>query len=182
MKRADIERLLPTVFRDTLPYPGNPLEDFLAVMEDLHAPAEAILKDIARFFDPYETPDRFVPYLATWVDLERLLYETPYARTPSPWPSGNGRLRELIAAAAYLSEWRGTSKGLLRFLEVATGMTGFGVTENPDGRPFHVHFQLPPGHERYRDLIKRIIEQEKPAYVTYDPSLDPPVTSALNRT
>jgi len=159
MKRADIERLLPAVFRDTLPYPGNPLQDFLAVMEDLHAPAEAILKDIARFFDPYETPDRFVPYLATWVGLERLLYETPYARRPSPWPSGNGRLRELIAAAAYLSEWRGTSKGLLRFLEVATGLTGFGVTENPGQRPFHVRFSMPPGSVRYRDLIKRIIEQ-----------------------
>ncbi len=168
MKRADVERLLPTVFRDTLTYPGNPLGDFLDVMDELHAPTELILKDIARFFDPYETPDRFVPYLATWVDLERLLYETPYARTPSPWPSGTGRLRELIAAAAYLSEWRGTGKGLLRFLEVATGMTGFTVTENPGQRPFHVRFQAPAGSERYRELIQRIIDQEKPAYVTYD--------------
>lgn len=168
MKRAEIERLLPTVFRDTVRYPDNPLADFLDVMEDLHAPTEVILKDIARFFDPYHTPDRFVPYLATWVDLERLLYETAYARTPSPWPSGTGRLRELIAAAAFLSEWRGTSKGLLRFLEVATGLTGFTVVENPDRRPFHVAFHAPATSVRFRGLIQRIIEQEKPAYVTYD--------------
>lgn len=168
MRRAEIERLLPLVFRDTLGYPGNPLGDFLNVMEDQHAPTEVILKDIARFFDPYQTPDRFVPYLATWVDLERLLYETPYARTPAPWPSGTGRLRELIAAAAYLSEWRGTSKGLLRFLEVATGLTGFTVVENPNQRPFHVSFMAPAESVRYRELIQRIIEQEKPAYVTYD--------------
>src|SRR5207245_9434860 len=103
-------------------------------------PAEAILKDIARCFDPYETPDRFVPYLAAWVDLERLLYETPYARRPSPWPSGNGRLRELIAAAAYLSEWRGTSKGLLRFLEVATGMTRIAVTDTSDMGTLQVRY------------------------------------------
>lgn len=168
MKRAEIEQLLPRVFRQTLPYPDNPLGAFLDVMENQHAPSEGILADIARFFDPYRTPDRFVPYLATWVDLERLLFETPYARAPSPWPSGSGRLRELVATAAYLSEWRGTSRGLLRFLEVATGMTGFQVEEHLAGRPFHVRFRAPKDSIRYRGLVQRIIEQEKPAYVTYD--------------
>jgi phage tail-like protein len=168
MNRADIERKLPRVFRQTISYPDNPLGLFLDVMAALHRPSETILQDIARFFDPYRTPGRFVPYLATWVDLERLLYDSPYARMPSPWPSGNGHLRELIAAAAYLSEWRGTAKGVLRFLEVATGLTGFAVQENIEGRPFHVAFRAPAEARRYRDLIVRIIDQEKPAYVTYD--------------
>ena len=38
-------------------------------------------------------------------------------------------LRELIAAAAQLSQWRGTAQGLQRFLETATGIEGFELDE-----------------------------------------------------
>ena len=93
----------------------------------------------------------------------------PSAIAPS---TGLGRLRELTASAATLSRWRGTRKGLLLFLAVATGSTEFDINEQviEDGRvkPFHLHVTAPRHLEGHGDLIRRIIELEKPAYVTYE--------------
>ena len=82
-------------------------------------------------------------------------------------------MRELIAVAAYLSQWRGTLEGLCLFLETATGSLGFEVDEHVENakgmpRPYHIHVKAPQSCARDRSLIERIIEQEKPAYVTYD--------------
>ncbi len=174
MKRNEIERLLPGVFQRTL-QPGNPLLALLAVMEALHAPSEAALAQLDAFFDPYRAPDRFVPYLTGWVDMDRLFGDLARLSdtTAPPFPSGIGRLRELIAAAANLSKWRGTAKGLRLFLETATGLQGYEIDEQvagPEGqpRPFHVAIRAPAEAEAYRVLIERIIEMEKPAYVTYE--------------
>ena len=90
-----------------------------------------------------------------------------------PISSGLGRLRELIAWAAYLSQRRGTRQGLLKFLEVATGIPGFAVDEDvkgADGRtiPFHLRVRAPKAARTHRSLVERIITLEKPAYVTYE--------------
>jgi phage tail-like protein len=175
MKRAEIERLLPGIFQRTS-HPGSPLYALLEAMEALQAPSEAALRDLDTYFEPRRAPDAFVPYLAGWVDLQRLLAEAPSAPdTPPPptFPTGLGRLRELIAQAAFLSQWRGTSRGLLRFLETATGAQGFAVDEQVPGenglpRPFHLRVRAPRETAPYRVLIERIIEVEKPAYVTYE--------------
>ena len=45
MKRNEIERLLPLIFQRTLG-PETILHGLLQVMDDLHAPAEAVLSDI----------------------------------------------------------------------------------------------------------------------------------------
>lgn len=176
MKQSEIERLLPVVFQRTAA-PGSPLRGLLAVMEALHAQPEEVLAQIDIYFDPYRTPDSFVPYLARWVDLEWLVLGTSMGAeavvSPPPFPSGLARLRELIAAAAYHSSWRGTAYGLLSFLQMATGIAGFAIDEElagPDGRPrpFHIRVRAPKESARYRDLIDRIIRSEKPAYVTYE--------------
>ena len=175
MKRTLIEQLLPEVFQRTL-RPGSALLVILEVMEALHAPSEEVLEELAEYFSPYHTPDHFVPHLAGWVDLGRYLgspEEGADSTSPPCFPSGLGRLRELIAAAAFLSQWRGTAKGLLRFLETATGVEGFEIEEHVTGangqpQPFHVLIRAPAEAERYRGLVERIIEAEKPAYVTYE--------------
>jgi len=175
MKRAEIEQLLPVVFQRTL-RPGGPLDALLDVMEALHAPSAAILARLHTFFDPYQTPDAFVPFLARWVDLDPLLSRPPEEtlRQPGPpWPSGTGRLRESIAAAAYLSKWRGTARGLRRFLTITTGIEGWEIDEQvpgPDGRPrpFHLRVRGPASAERYRTMVDRIVRWEKPAYATYE--------------
>lgn len=174
MKRGEIERLLPDIFRRTS-RAGNPLHAVLEVMEALQAPSEEALRDLDTYFEPRRAPDAFVPYLAGWVDLERLLAEGPSRpdAPPPTFPTGLGRLRELVAQAAYLSQWRGTPRGLLRFLETATGVQGFAIDEQVPGegglpRPFHLRVRAPRETEPYRVLLERIIEVEKPAYVTYD--------------
>lgn len=174
MKRAEIAQLLPGIFQRAI-RPGNPLFAALAAMETLQGPDEEALQDLEQYFDPYRMPDAFVPYISGWLDLDHLLPEAPdqlAAGGVDPFPPGLGRLRELIAAAAYLSGWRGTERGLLRFLETATGTQGFEVRENVnrdgEGRPFHLLIQAPPQTAGYEPLLRRIIEVEKPAYVTYE--------------
>jgi phage tail-like protein len=179
MKQTEIEQLLPNVYHRTL-VPGGVLDTLLNVMEVLHEPSEEVLTELDAFLDPRRTPDRFVPFLASWVDLDELLSESAASLTgPPTFPTGLGRLRELIATAAFLSKWRGTAKGLLRFLETATGVQGFEVDEHvlgPDGLPipFHLRILAPEATRPYQVLIERIIVLEKPAYVTYEVTFKPP--------
>jgi len=173
MKKERIKGLLPPVFQSTA-VPGNPLFTILELMETMHAPSESALDHLHENFDPNRAPDAFVPYLAGWVDLDVLL-DMPRRENVSSTPSlstGLGRLRELTAAAVTLSKWRGTRRGLCLFLETATGAKGFQVDEQPqvEGKvkPFHLRITVPGGLLAHRNLIERIVELEKPAYVTYD--------------
>lgn len=160
MRSPDIQRLLPGVFQRAV-QPASPLAALLAVMEALHAPSEAVLAQLESHFDPRRAPDRFVPFLARWVGMDL------------PVTTGLGRLRELVAAAVEISRWRGTARGLLLFLTTATGRTDFEVDESVPGsdgrpRPFHVRVRAPAEVSAHRLLLERIIEREKPAYVTYE--------------
>lgn len=160
MKSAEILRLLPGVFQRTA-RPGSPLAALLSVMEALHAPSEGVLENLDALFDPRRAPERFVPFLARWVDLDL------------PVTTGLGRLRELAAAGVELSRWRGTARGLLLFLSTATGRKDFEVDERvpgPNGlpRPFHIRVLAPGELAAHRPMLERIIELEKPAYVTYE--------------
>jgi phage tail-like protein len=179
MKQNDIKRLLPTVFqRAVRPGAQSPLFALLQVMEDLHQPSEVVLAQIETYFDPRRAPDQFVPYLAQWVDLEWILTESPAKDSPASrsLPSGMGLLRELVAAAAFLAKWRGTRAGLLRFLQIATGLKGFDLVENVTAsgqpRPYHLWIRAPKDTTKYQAMIDRIISLEKPAYVTYELTFD----------
>jgi phage tail-like protein len=174
MKHEQIAQLLPEVFRTTLA-PHTPLGALLEIMEALHAPVEEVLAEIDKVFDPYHTPDAFVPMLASWVDLDRFFRQRSEGvdmNGSTPLSSGMGQLRELIVAAGELSQWRGTSKGLIRFLELATGVSGFEIdeqvgTEGGLPRPFHIEVRAPASSAQHKALIEQVLEQEKPAYVTF---------------
>ncbi len=177
MKKEEARQLLPTVFGRTA-HGNNPLNCLLDVMEQLHAPSEEILGNLDATFDPRRTFAEFVPFLASWVDLSRLFEETP----DDKWRKQSvrqttsieiGRLRELVANAAYLSKWRGTKKGLLLFLQLTTGAEDFEIEEkaldeNNQIRPFHINVVAPEKLSGQRDLIERVIEFEKPVHVTYE--------------
>jgi phage tail-like protein len=174
VKQTQIKKLLPWVYQRTA-QAGNPLAALLEVMQDMHAPVEATLGHLDSMFDPRRTADGFVPYIAGWVDLGVLIDVSRGGglTASATFPTGLGRLRELIASAAALSEWRGTKKGLQMFLEIATGAGGFSIDEQvqgPDGkiRPFHLKVAAPKDLLMHRPLLERIIELEKPAYVTYE--------------
>ena len=177
MKREAIAHLLPEVFQRAI-LPETPLSAILDVMEGLHAPSEEILKGLSATFDPRRTPDRFVPFLAGWVDLDWLF--EPFlderrtsASAPLQVSTGIGHLRELIAAATILGHRSGTAGGLLLFLQAVTGERNFQIEESvpgPDGvvKPFHIRIRAPESTQPHRALIQRIIEFEKPVYVTYE--------------
>jgi phage tail-like protein len=170
MKRNEIARLLPGVFQRTLDESG-PLVALLDVMEALHAPSEAALAGLPSLFDPLRAPERFVPFLARWVDLG------------VPVTTGLGRLRELVAAAVELSRWRGTARGLLLFLRTATGREDFVIEERVPGangrpRPFHLRVRAPAELAPHRPMVEAIIEREKPAYVTYELHFGQPIPGA----
>ena len=177
MKRNHIESLLPDVFRRTL-VAGSPALAILDVMAGMQAPAEELLDRVESVFDPYRTPDRFTEFLATWVDLDRLWTapSNPYGSSDTASRRNNriesGRLRELIVHASFLSQWRGTAKGMLLFLKVATGLQGFDIIEGEtcDGtqKPFHFLVRVPEAGKPKLTLIKTIIEQEKPVYTTFE--------------
>lgn len=158
MKSAQIAHLLPVVFRRALELSG-PLAAVLGVMEAMHTPSEEALRDFDGTVNPYAAPERFVPYIASWVGLEPVLDER------GGISSGTAHLRDLVAASSTLAKWRGTARGLVLFLEIATGLRGFTIDEP---RPFHFVLTLPPGAAPHRELIERIVSTEKPAYVTAD--------------
>lgn len=187
MRRAEIERLLPSVFRQTI-YSGSPLLAILEVMSALHEPSEDVLERLETFFNPFRTPDRFVPFLAGWVDLERLFDDSggssaSAASSLAPLSTGFDRLRALTVMAANLSQWRGTQKGLVLFLEIATGTSGFTIDELVPGAdrrpiPFHIRVIAPESVRPHRALVERIIESEKPAYVTWELAFSPAAQEA----
>jgi phage tail-like protein len=181
VKREAIVERLPDVFKQAAAGERNPLAVLLGVMEDLHERDEDILANFGRYVDPRRTTDEFVPYLAAWVDYAWLLLDppdNPYSAVQRPFTGGLGRLRELVAWAAAESKWRGTSAGMVRMLERATGVQGYRVEEtvtDASGQqlPFCIRVIVPPQAERYLDVVRRIVEHEKPAHVIAEARLEP---------
>jgi phage tail-like protein len=173
MTEAELRQLLPGIFQRTLS-DTSPFRALLSAMEELQGPSEETLNAIDSIFDPSRTPDRFVPFLARWVDLERIFVRGDASELEEiPISTGLGRLRELVASAAYLAKRRGTREGLRAFLETATGTPGFSIEEvvvDDFGRqkPFHIRVCCPRTAEQHRPLIDTIIEVERPAYVTWE--------------
>jgi phage tail-like protein len=150
----------------------------VSAMEDMHEPSEKVLSNLDSYFDPRRAPDAFVFVLARWTDIERFLRSerdiTPRDSYPLTIPLG--QLREWIASVTELARWRGTRRGLLLLLECATGINGYQLDEQPAGpdgkpRPFHFRLTAPAAAKPHAALIERILELEKPAYMTYDPVL-----------
>ncbi len=172
MHRHDAARLLPHIFQRTLsaafwsgdrPAMDDLLGALLIVMEAAHAPSEHVLETLQTTFDPDTAVDAFLPMLAYWVDKNALL------AADGTFAPGPERLRDLILASMSLSKIRGTRQGLLRFLSIATGIDAADFKLLDTGtRPFHFIIEYPAAAEPYEALLAKIIELEKPAYVTYE--------------
>ncbi len=157
MRAAEIELLLPEVMRRTV-VEGSPMAAVVGVMEAMHVPAEAALRDFPSVLDPLATPDPFVDMLATWVDLARL-DQTPAGRID------RARVRLLVSLSADLAHWRGTPGGLMWLLGLATGVEGLRL--EPTG-PFRVRVVVPATASAQAALVREIAAQEKPAHLVVD--------------
>jgi phage tail-like protein len=167
MQADKIALLLPEVIRRAV-VPGSPLAALLAVMESQHDRSETILNDLPSVFDPLQTEDRFLPMLARWVDLERLDDVADAIEL--------ARMRLLVAMSARIGRRRGTLRGLLEVLTVATGLRGYAVDDRvpavlPNGeagppQAFHIRLTAPAESAPLIELVRAIVEQEKPAHLT----------------
>jgi phage tail-like protein len=148
---------------------------------------EETIADLATYFkpkktqdDPNETPDEFLPWLASW---------TAFSLRADLKPE---KQREFIANVISLYQWRGTKQNLIDLLSIFTIGTptidetraaGFEIgvhsTVGKDtfiagGPPhyFRVTMALPRDtqavQERQQAIARALIELEKPAHTYYD--------------
>ncbi|CAA6806355.1 MAG: Unknown protein [uncultured Thiotrichaceae bacterium] len=171
MKAEEILRLLPAVYQQQA-IEGQPLMALIMLMSWFHEPEEEIVEELDQYFSPYHTPTNFLPYLGSWFLLDQYYSYTDQGEKIC-FPTGSGRLRQLIEHYAKIAQWRGTSKGLIMMLELATGMNGFHIEEqlhNTEGvaKLFHIQVIAPIESKHLKNLLNKIITNEKSAFVTYD--------------
>lgn len=180
-KRAEqIGDLLPGILRRTRsPARDDLLSALLAAMAELQWGREKVLDELDAFYDPERAPLDSLLFLAYWVDLEPLIApgqppglawierDDLEAFVLKSFPTGLDRLRALVASSVPLVQQRGTPHGLQRFLETATGLNGFEVLESR-AQPFHIRVVYPPKAQPNLAFIERLIEYQKPAYLTYE--------------
>ena len=174
---------LPSIYRDTLEHIEEPAEHqqlpfflrFLRGFEDAQEPLERMVALLHHSFGPYSAPSDFLPWLSTWVGLA----------LNDNWPEM--RRRRLIAEAVELYRWRGTRKGLLRYLEIYAGVKPE-INDQPFrgwrlGREallgsntvlgdvadhtFVVTLAVPDPSSINEQIVRDIIESEKPAHTGY---------------
>ncbi len=172
MDAAAIAKLLPEVFRETN-QPNSALEAVLGVMEAFTNPTENVLSSLDAWFDPRRAPDKFLVMLATWVALGPYVEDTGQEARDG-WSRRSidpGSLRELVSRGASLARLRGTRSTLLAMLQIATGIDGFEVIENPPGangqpQPYSFRVEAPAAAKPFEGVVSRIVEREKPAFIT----------------
>ena len=72
-----------------------------------------------------------------------------------------GRLRELVAAATFLAERRGTAAGNRALPRAGDRLPGSLYDERVPGRPFFVAFTMPKAAQPYETMVRTIIEAEE---------------------
>lgn len=146
---------LPVIYAD-----NDFLGRFLLLFQNVWEPLEQRQDHIDMYFDPRTSPANFLPWLASWLDLSFNQH----------WPET--RRRRLLAEAIDLYRWRGTRYGLVRMIEVCTGITPE-VTDNP-AQPyiFDVKITLPKDGDIDKNLIEELIQAHKPAHAGYRLEVD----------
>ena len=191
---SELESYLPSIYSDEMnraqsadpdDHAGPFFRRYLKGFEDSSIALRRSLENLHRFFDAYETPPDFLPWLATWVGI--VLDEN--------WPEM--KRRRLIREAVELYRWRGTRRGLARYLEIYAGVrpeindrpfrgmrlgpnTRLGVGLSDPARieentvlgdvpnhSFVVTLAVPDPSAVNEQTVRDIIEAQKPAHTAY---------------
>jgi len=174
---------LPDIYRE-VDFVGR----LLKIFEETLEPVAQKLDLLWAYLDPLTAPPTLLPFLAHWVG-----WELSPALTID-------RQRFLIKQALQLYRWRGTKLGLRFYLHLFTGLpptpehiqitevAGRGFVMNEarlgqetmvgGGLPYHflVHLRNDLGLSLNRSLIAQIIDQEKPAFCTYELVIEEPAS------
>ncbi len=147
---------------------------FLLIFENVYRSIEGIVDALPNYFDPQLTPLELLTWLASWVDVE----------LDENWPLP--RRRALVKHAAALYRWHGTRHALREHLRLYCGQPPL-IVENFDGlrlgqdgalgvntrlgeqRPHCIVVTVVtnPEGQINEQVMKQIIEAEKPAHVDY---------------
>lgn len=163
---------------------------FMNIFEQAYQPAIDSFNTMWANLDSLTAPQALLPFLAHWVG-----WQLDYSWELQPQ-------RRLIRRAVELYQWRGTRKGLRLYLHLYTGLPldenipnendkhisitepfGDSFTLNEavlgnavlgGGRAYHfvVRLRSTNSNTLHEALIRRIIEQEKPAFCTYELSIE----------
>lgn len=173
-RRSILLRYLPAVFSQ-----DKFMRDFLKIFEDTLKPLMQLSDNLHYYFNPLTAPSEMLQWLAGWVALA----------LDESWEDEQQR-RRLIRAACQLYSRRGTKRGLSEYLQLYTGIepqideytdgmtlgleTFLGINTTIAGRERHsftvtVRLENLSQEElaRKEEVIRRIIEAEKPAHTTY---------------
>lgn len=163
-ERSGYLRYLPAVFHAE-PFVGRFLRAFEAVLSgglpgSERPGLEETIGGIYRYFDPQETDEEFLPWLANWVALSLRADWEPATK------------REFIRQVVPLYKLRGTKAGLQRMLEIYTGQKVIIYDDFQEpAHFFQVSITLPENDplllQRKQQIARAIIEQEKPAHTFF---------------
>lgn len=181
VSQRNLLRFLPGIYQRNAEDGSNLLRDLLWVVQHLIDDVDDKLDHIHTYFDPYEAPEDFLPWLASWVAFT----------LDENWPIE--KKRYLIKKAVDFYRIRGTVKGLKLFLKLFTGVEpeilenqwpfrGFQIGVNSTigvdsiilppvnlAHCFIVDFPIHPEEVTDELIIKihDIIQAQKPAHTTY---------------
>lgn len=168
---------------------------FLSICEQALEPSFEMADLFWAYLNPLTAPAALVPFLAHWV---------AWPMNPR-WPLS--QQRRLIRHAVEIYQWRGTRRGLQLVLHLCTGLplsdraiqiedaddAGFilgkaDLSEEPclgGGEAYHFSVTLrPETTDKFQQLqaetatLRALIEQEKPAFCTYDLTIVEPCPTA----
>lgn len=181
--RSDFIAMLPGIYQEAMDEqrrdsddPSYPpfFERFLLGFEDAYEPLRLTMAHLDSLFGPFSTPPEFLTWLAAWVCMP--LNEN--------WPEM--KRRRLVREAVELWRWRGTKKGLSRYLQIYTGVEPEiddqpveGMRLGPDSKlgeiklgdipphTFVVNIAVPDLESINEEIVHDIISYEKPAHTAY---------------
>jgi phage tail-like protein len=107
--RRGYMELLPAIYRRSDALGRNVVRDIAFIFEHLFGSVEEVLDRGHSFYDPYECPPEFLPWLASWTALV----------LDMDWP--DDKKRAIVKRAVQLFRIRGTRRGLALFLKLFTG-------------------------------------------------------------
>jgi phage tail-like protein len=109
VSRESYVKWMPSLYQRNDINGKNAVRDLLWIIQHLFASVEEKLDVIHTFFDPYEAPEEFLPWLASWSAMV----------IDEDWPIT--KKRRLIKKAIEMYRIRGTVKGLKLFISLFTG-------------------------------------------------------------
>lgn len=181
--RGKLMNLLPSIYAEEMQKLRDEdngespfFERYLLGFEDFIRPLQQTLDRLDTLFSPYTTPSEFLLWLGAWVCLPLDENWTEMQR------------RRLIKEAVELWRWRGTKRGLSRYIEIYCGVTPDihdapvrGMRLGPETKMGHANTKLGdvPAHtfvvsiavpdptKINEQIVHDIIAWEKPAHTAY---------------